>query len=62
MSSSVLDYVDNLQQQLMDVLDNPRPFQRRIGAIDVPPALCAEYERPGPDEDLAIWSRFAPEP
>ena len=61
MSCSVLDYVDKLQQLLMDVLDNPRPFQKKIEAIEVPPALSAEYERPGSDEDLTRWSRFAPE-
>lgn len=57
-----VDYVDTLQELLEEVVDNPRPFQEMRDAIEVPPALSAEYERPDAEAALSRWSRFAAEP
>ena len=62
LSCFFLDYVDTLQELLADVLDNPHPFQEKRGAIKVPAALSAAYERPNPEALAAKWSRFAAEP
>ena len=55
-----IEYVEDLMDTIFDeVIPNPEPYREEIQKIEIPPDLCAAYDRPNKEDVIAHHvSRF----